>query len=154
MPGTGAIVAAIEVASGVEAINVGKPEALMFEQALKLLGLDGERAGSALMAGDTLGSDIAGGAGGGNGDRLDPQRPRRQRAHRARRRSRPTTSSPISPRSPPPRVEPGEGGTAVEFRADRAERGFSGALNPQSALAGLIAYLRNRPSGPVRRGQR
>jgi len=60
-PGTGAIVAAIEYASGVEATNVGKPEPLMFEQALEILGLD-DRPGTALMAGDTLGSDIDGGA--------------------------------------------------------------------------------------------
>jgi HAD superfamily hydrolase (TIGR01450 family) len=63
VPGTGAIVAAIETASGVKAINVGKPEPLLFEQALELLGLDRERASAALMAGDTLHSDIAGAAG-------------------------------------------------------------------------------------------
>ena len=62
VPGTGAIVAAIEYASGIEATNVGKPEPLMFEQALELLGLSPERAAAALMAGDTLGSDIAGAA--------------------------------------------------------------------------------------------
>jgi len=60
-PGTGAIVAAIEYASGVKATNVGKPEPLMFEQALAILGL-ADRPAAALMAGDTLGSDIDGGA--------------------------------------------------------------------------------------------
>ncbi len=65
VPGTGAIVAAIEVASGTEAINVGKPEPALFEQALALLGVAPDAAGSTLMAGDSLHSDIAGGAGAG-----------------------------------------------------------------------------------------
>ena len=38
--------------------------------------------------------------------------------------------------------------------ADRARRGASGALYPQSALAGLNSRPRVRPSGPVRRARR
>jgi glycerol 3-phosphatase-2 len=57
VPGTGALVAALEVASGVPARNVGKPEPTLFEAALRRL--DCERA---LMAGDSLHSDIAGAA--------------------------------------------------------------------------------------------
>ncbi len=45
-------------------------------------------------------------------------------------------------------------GVALGCAADRAERGGSGALYPQSAPAGLNARPRIRPSGPVRRGQR
>jgi ribonucleotide monophosphatase NagD (HAD superfamily) len=55
VPGTGAIVASIEVASGVEARNLGKPEPALFEAALRRLGAD-----RPLMAGDSLHSDIAG----------------------------------------------------------------------------------------------
>ncbi len=65
VPGTGAIVAAIEVAGGAEALNVGKPEPGLFEQALELLGIDRPTAATALMAGDSLHSDIAGAAGAG-----------------------------------------------------------------------------------------
>lgn len=65
VPGTGSIVAAIEVASGTRARNVGKPEPGMFEEALRILGIDAASAGRALMAGDSLHSDIAGAAGAG-----------------------------------------------------------------------------------------
>jgi glycerol 3-phosphatase-2 len=54
-PGTGAIVAAVEVASGVSAISVGKPEAQIFRTALDRVG--GERA---LVVGDNLKADVAG----------------------------------------------------------------------------------------------
>lgn len=54
-PGTGALVAALEVASGVEARILGKPETAIFDGALERL--DCERP---LMAGDSLRSDIAG----------------------------------------------------------------------------------------------
>ena len=57
VPGTGAIVAALEVASGVEARNVGKPEPALFEAALTRLACD-----RPLMAGDSLHSDVAGAA--------------------------------------------------------------------------------------------
>lgn len=57
VPGTGAIVAALEVASGIEARNVGKPEPALFEAALGRLGAE-----RPLMAGDSLISDIGGAA--------------------------------------------------------------------------------------------
>jgi HAD superfamily hydrolase (TIGR01450 family) len=60
VPGTGAIVAAIEVASGSVARNVGKPEPGLFREALAGLGVE-----RALMAGDSLTSDIAGAAAAG-----------------------------------------------------------------------------------------
>lgn len=60
VPGTGAIVAAIEVASGTSANNVGKPEPGLFREALAQLGVE-----RALMAGDSLHSDIAGAAAAG-----------------------------------------------------------------------------------------
>lgn len=59
VPGTGAIVAALEVASGVEAVNVGKPEPALFLGAAEHLGVEPARV---LMAGDSLLSDIAGAA--------------------------------------------------------------------------------------------
>jgi glycerol-1-phosphatase len=56
-PGTGAVVAAVEVAGGRTAVAVGKPEPFIFDLARGLL------AGCANVAivGDGLGSDIAGG---------------------------------------------------------------------------------------------
>lgn len=60
VPGTGAIVAAIETASGQIARNVGKPEPGLFAEALARLGVE-----RALMAGDSLRSDIAGAAAAG-----------------------------------------------------------------------------------------
>jgi HAD superfamily hydrolase (TIGR01450 family) len=56
-PGTGAIVAALEYATGRTARIVGKPEAQMFETALDRLG-----PGSTLVVGDRLDSDLAGAA--------------------------------------------------------------------------------------------
>ena len=53
-PGTGAIVAAVEVASGVKAIAVGKPEPQLFVTALDRLGH-----GRTLVVGDRLDSDVA-----------------------------------------------------------------------------------------------
>lgn len=53
-PGTGAILAAVETASGRTAEIVGKPEARMFETAIERLG-----AGRTLVIGDRLDSDIA-----------------------------------------------------------------------------------------------
>jgi HAD superfamily hydrolase (TIGR01450 family) len=52
-PGTGAVVAAIEAASGVVAENVGKPEAAMVQAALDRLG-----PGRALFVGDRIDSDL------------------------------------------------------------------------------------------------
>ncbi|MBW3588931.1 MAG: HAD-IIA family hydrolase [Actinobacteria bacterium] len=54
-PGTGAIVAAIEAASGKPAIVLGKPEAPMMDAAVDILGSEG-----VLLVGDRLDSDIAG----------------------------------------------------------------------------------------------
>ena len=56
MPGTGAILASLEVASGRTAISVGKPEPPMIQMACSLLG-----PGRMLMVGDRLDSDVAGG---------------------------------------------------------------------------------------------
>jgi HAD superfamily hydrolase (TIGR01450 family) len=54
-PGTGAVVAAVEAATGATAVNVGKPEAQLFNTALDRLG-----PGRALVVGDRLDSDLAG----------------------------------------------------------------------------------------------
>lgn len=56
-PGTGAIVAALEYATGQEARIVGKPQPQMFRTALDRLG-----PGRALVVGDRLDSDLAGAA--------------------------------------------------------------------------------------------
>ncbi|CAA9473002.1 MAG: hypothetical protein AVDCRST_MAG53-51 [uncultured Solirubrobacteraceae bacterium] len=54
-PGTGAVLAAVEVATGATAISVGKPEPQLFLTALDRLG-----GGRALMVGDRLDADVAG----------------------------------------------------------------------------------------------
>jgi HAD superfamily hydrolase (TIGR01450 family) len=54
-PGTGAIVAAVERATGTEALSVGKPRAALFETALDRLG-----AGRALVVGDRVDADLGG----------------------------------------------------------------------------------------------
>jgi HAD superfamily hydrolase (TIGR01450 family) len=56
-PGTGAVVAALEYATGQEAQIVGKPRPQMFDTALDRLG-----PGRALVVGDRVGSDLAGAA--------------------------------------------------------------------------------------------
>jgi phosphoglycolate/pyridoxal phosphate phosphatase family enzyme len=56
MPGTGAILASLEAASGQTAITIGKPEPPMIEVARALLG-----EGRMVMVGDRLDTDIAGG---------------------------------------------------------------------------------------------
>lgn len=58
-PGTGAILAAIETASGRVATVTGKPEPAIFEAGLEALG----RPGRVAMVGDRLDSDIAGAKG-------------------------------------------------------------------------------------------
>ena len=55
-PGAGSIVAAVEAASGVRAISIGKPEPYLLEEAARAVGRD---AGEAIMIGDNLGTDIA-----------------------------------------------------------------------------------------------
>ncbi len=57
VPGCGALVAALERATGVRARSAGKPSPAMFEEARVALG-----PGSYLVVGDRLDSDIAGGA--------------------------------------------------------------------------------------------
>jgi HAD superfamily hydrolase (TIGR01450 family) len=54
-PGTGAVIAAVEAATGATAISVGKPEAQLFRTALDRLG-----GGTALVVGDRLDADVAG----------------------------------------------------------------------------------------------
>ncbi len=56
VPATGACLAGIEVASGLSAISIGKPEPGMYEVARSLLG-----SGRMVMVGDRLDSDIEGG---------------------------------------------------------------------------------------------
>jgi len=58
LPGTGAIAAALTHASGVVPEVVGKPAAVFFETALRRFGAS---AGRAVIVGDTLDADIAGG---------------------------------------------------------------------------------------------
>jgi 4-nitrophenyl phosphatase len=55
-PDAGAIVAAVEACTGATCeVNVGKPDPLMLESAMDLLGLD---AGDCVMVGDRLSTDI------------------------------------------------------------------------------------------------
>jgi glycerol 3-phosphatase-2 len=56
LPGTGAVLAAVEVASGREAEIAGKPERHLFEMALETVG-----GGRVAMVGDRVASDIEGG---------------------------------------------------------------------------------------------
>jgi len=58
IPGVGAILAALEAATGVRPLIVGKPEPIMFQQALKRLG--GTQGDTAVL-GDRLETDILGG---------------------------------------------------------------------------------------------
>jgi len=60
LPGTGAIAAALSYASGVKPEVLGKPSRFFFEAALRRFGA---RADEAVIVGDTLDSDVAGGAG-------------------------------------------------------------------------------------------
>ncbi len=62
-PGTGAIVAMLEEASGKKAYSVGKPSPIMMRFARKELGL---RTAETVMIGDTLETDILGGVQMGN----------------------------------------------------------------------------------------
>ncbi len=66
-PGTGAIVAALEYATGARARSVGKPEPQMFKTALDRLGAAraDHRAGRALVVGDRLDADLGGAAAAG-----------------------------------------------------------------------------------------
>lgn len=55
-PGAGAVVAAIEVASGVTPISIGKPEPLLLEEAARAVGRD---PAEAIVIGDGIGTDLA-----------------------------------------------------------------------------------------------
>lgn len=55
-PGAGAVVAAIEVASGVAPVTIGKPEPLLLEEAAHVVGRDPK---TAIMIGDGLVTDLA-----------------------------------------------------------------------------------------------
>lgn len=60
VPGTGAVLAAVETASGRRAEIAGKPERHLFEMAVEAIG-----GGRAAMVGDRISSDIEGGRGAG-----------------------------------------------------------------------------------------
>jgi 4-nitrophenyl phosphatase len=55
LPGAGAIVAALEIASGRVAVCVGKPEPFMFQEALRRAGAPGSEA---IVVGDSLATDV------------------------------------------------------------------------------------------------
>jgi 4-nitrophenyl phosphatase len=55
-PGAGAVVAAVEAATGVVPISIGKPEPYLLEEAARVVGRD---AREAIMIGDGLATDIA-----------------------------------------------------------------------------------------------
>jgi 4-nitrophenyl phosphatase len=56
VPGTGAVLAAVETASGRRAEIAGKPEPHLFEMAIEAVG-----SGRLAMVGDRVSSDVAGG---------------------------------------------------------------------------------------------
>ena len=55
-PGAGSVIAAIEAASGVSPLVIGKPQPLLFEEAARAVGAD---PASAIVIGDGLLTDIA-----------------------------------------------------------------------------------------------
>jgi 4-nitrophenyl phosphatase len=61
-PGTGAILHALQITTGIDPITVGKPESYLFSQALEKLGT---RPMDTLVLGDRLSTDIQGGIGAG-----------------------------------------------------------------------------------------
>jgi 4-nitrophenyl phosphatase len=62
LPGTGAIVAAVAVGSGVNPITIGKPERIIFDIAIERLGVDRSEV---IAVGDNLLTDIPAGAAAG-----------------------------------------------------------------------------------------
>lgn len=62
LPGTGAIVAAVEVGSGVKPITVGKPERIIFDIAIERMGVNRSEV---IAVGDNLLTDIPAGAAAG-----------------------------------------------------------------------------------------
>jgi len=55
MPGSGSVVAAIEAASGVTPVSIGKPAPLLLQEAARVVGAD---PGSAVMIGDGIQTDL------------------------------------------------------------------------------------------------
>ena len=62
LPGTGAIVAAVEVGSGIKPITVGKPERIIFDIAIERIGVNRSEV---IAVGDNLLTDIPAGAAAG-----------------------------------------------------------------------------------------
>ncbi len=62
LPGTGAIVAAVETGAGVKPITIGKPERIIFDIAVERMGIDRSEI---IAIGDNLMTDIAAGAAAG-----------------------------------------------------------------------------------------
>jgi 4-nitrophenyl phosphatase len=58
LPGTGSLIAALETASGVKPMSIGKPEATIFQLAMAQMGAE---AGTTATIGDRLDTDILGG---------------------------------------------------------------------------------------------
>ncbi|NBJ69251.1 MULTISPECIES: TIGR01457 family HAD-type hydrolase [Clostridia] len=58
LPGNGSLTAVISICTGVDPIFIGKPEAVIMEEALEVLGLSKEKA---LMVGDNYATDIQAG---------------------------------------------------------------------------------------------
>jgi 4-nitrophenyl phosphatase len=56
MPGAGALVAAVEAASGTTPVSIGKPAPLLLEEAARLVGVDPRQA---VMIGDSILTDLA-----------------------------------------------------------------------------------------------
>ncbi len=56
MPGAGALVAAVEAASGTTPVSIGKPAPLLLEEAARLVGVDRRQA---VMIGDSILTDLA-----------------------------------------------------------------------------------------------
>ena len=57
LPGGGALVAAFEVACGRKAITIGKPEPLLYQMAMQILGVEAK---DCVMVGDRIDTDVAG----------------------------------------------------------------------------------------------
>ncbi len=62
MPGAGAILAVLETATGIQPTIIGKPQPIIFQEAVRRLG---GTTGNTAMVGDRLTTDIAGGQGAG-----------------------------------------------------------------------------------------
>ncbi|MGQ0422102.1 HAD hydrolase-like protein, partial [Bacillus sp. HC-Mk] len=58
LPGNGSLTSVVAVSTGVDPIFIGKPESIIMEQALKVLGIEKNEA---LMVGDNYDTDILAG---------------------------------------------------------------------------------------------